>query len=197
MGEESRRRSSEGRRQRVQDANMAAEREVERIKELEQRAWAREARSQLARKAQLQHDKAAIDAQVEKDVAAQRILESLRAKDDDLEKTTRRLEAALAEQSGTAASLASAKNLIIDLEAKLASADQVRHKETTRANDLQAELSRVKGLLADAQFDLELTEKKYSRLLDSTAIDLKEKDLQRKRSLLYSSPNPFDPSSEK
>jgi len=152
---------------------------VRRIEEARLRAKERQERAKASREAQWRH--AGADEEVAAGITTQKMLASLREKDDELERLRARIETLGIDVRAADANVANEKDRVTDLERRLAASDDIKHRETQRANELQAELSRVKGLFANSQFELDLTEQKYSKLLTKTAAKLSEHELHQQQ----------------
>ena len=153
--------------------SVAALRETLRIAEAEHSSERREASRRLSQQAQrfaTTDEGLRIErVQIEADVRVRRILNALRVKDESLAEATRRVEEleGLLRLARDDAERSRTRAAELEQVAKDANEHAAHVEAVSRATKL--ECSRLKGSLADAEFDLDLSTKKYERLLESHA----------------------------
>ena len=162
------------------DSEAAAFREVALIRAAVAKSGVREERCRVTRSALRDEQGRESLVTMEGAMRWQKLLESLREKDGELEEARGLLEASEGEKSGLMSRLRVAEEAGRESRSKLAAAEKKAMQEATRAKDLQVEVSRLKGLLAKADFDLDFAEKKYENLLNKTALDSVAKDLKQR-----------------
>ena len=107
--------------------------------------------------------------QIEADVRVRRVLNALRDKDDQLATAHRRIEDLENQLDLSREECAKLKERCLGLEDSLqAKKQELSHSEAV-STQRKMEGARIKGLLADCRFDLDLLGSKYERLLDERA----------------------------
>ena len=107
--------------------------------------------------------------QIEADVRVRRVLNALRDKDDQLATAHRRIEDLENQLDLSREECAKLKERCLGLEDKLQEKKQELSHSEAVSTQRKMEGARIKGLLADCRFDLDLLGSKYERLLDERA----------------------------
>ena len=107
--------------------------------------------------------------QIEADVRVRRVLNALRDKDDQLATAHRRIEDLENQLDLSREECAKLKERCLDLEASVQQKKQELSHSEAVSTQRKMEGARIKGLLADCRFDLDLLGSKYERLLDERA----------------------------